>query len=160
MNPFKKPRKRTLGGRLLNSLLILTFAICLSVSALVSILYYRSQIDEYGQDAYALARTLADMIDGDKIPGYLETGEKDEHYHDVYHFMAREAKEFGLTYYYVFVIEDNSYVYVWSAESEDALGVSEEATSEDIEYAMQLVNDPSMDELAPERDETQEGEEF
>ncbi len=147
MNTSKKPRRRTLGGRLLNSLVILTFAICLSVSALVSVLYYNNQIDEYGEDAYALARTLADMIDGDKIPGYLETGKKDDHYYDIYNFMAREAKEFGLTYYYVFVIEDNSYVYVWSAESEDALGVSEEAPSEDIEYAMQLVNDPSIDEF-------------
>ena len=142
MNAEKKGRKRTLGGRFLKALIIQTIIICVSVSALVGIFYYNSQIEQYGEVAYSVGRLVANRIDGDRIRGYLDTLEKDAYYWEVEDFIKKTQQEFGLLYHYVFVDDGETGTYIWSADADEALGYTEEGYSEeDKKTAREVLSD-------------------
>ena len=130
MNEAKKGRKRTLSGRFLRSLVILSLIICIGASALVGILYYNSQIEQYGEVAFSVGRIVADRIDGDRIQGYLDTLEKDAYYREVDDFIKKTKQEFGLLYNYVFAFDGETAAYIWSADVDQALGYTETGYSE------------------------------
>ena len=142
MNEAKKGRKRTLSGRFLRSLVILSLIICIGASALVGILYYNSQIEQYGEVAFSVGRIVADRIDGDRIQGYLDTLEKDAYYREVDDFIKKTKQEFGLLYNYVFAFDGETAAYIWSADGDQALGYTEKGYSEgDKKVAREVLSD-------------------
>ena len=142
MNEAKKGRKRTLSGRFLRSLVILSLIICIGASALVGILYYNSQIEQYGEVAFSVGRIVADRIDGDRIQGYLDTLEKDAYYREVDDFIKKTKQEFGLLYNYVFAFDGETAAYIWSADVDQALGYTEKGYSEgDKKVAREVLSD-------------------
>ncbi len=139
-------RKKTLGRKLLISIIILTIVTSISVSALVTILYYNNQKALYGTNAFAVAQTVADYIDGDRIQGYLDTMEKDEYYDEVETLMERNKKEFFLLYHYVFAPVGDKIVYIWDGENGDSLGyVEKDPTEEDLESLQELLAGKSQE---------------
>ena len=85
-------------------------------------------MEEYRTSAYAYARAASDFIDGDKIAGYVETGETDLHYDIIQRYFDNSLREAGMKYFYVFVPYEEELVYVWdglNTEDDDLLGEHE-----------------------------------
>ena len=130
MDKAKKRKRRTLRGRFIASLIILAIVIGVSVSALVSKIYYDNQVYMFGEISFAVARTIAGSIEGDRVQGYLDNKEKDEHYNDILTLMQRNMNEFGLDYIYVFVPEGDEFTYVWDTEEGTVIGEKENDISD------------------------------
>ena len=142
MKISKPNRKRTLSKRILISLLILSIAISISVSALVGVIYYNNQIREYGENAFALATTVANYIDGDRVRVYLDTLEKDDYYDEIMGLMQRIKREFNLLYHYVVAPYEDKAIYLWEGESGDSFGyIEENVTDSDREYIRLILSD-------------------
>ena len=73
--------------------------------------------DEVITTAYTYTKSAAEMIDGDKIAGYVETGEKDEYYYEVLHFLNAFRLNTDIQYFYVFVPCEEDLVYIWDANA-------------------------------------------
>ena len=116
----KKPHKK-LTTRFLRALIILAIAICVFVSATVVVLYYKTQLDEYGKTSFSYAKMAATYIDGDRIQGYVDSGVKDEYYQQVQEFMDAVKGQSDMWYYYVFVHDGDELIYVWDAYTEDGM---------------------------------------
>ena len=114
----------------------------------MGILYYNSQIEQYGEVAFSVGRLVADRIDGDRIQSYLDTLEPDEHYREVDAFIRKTKQEFGLLYNYVFAHDGKKATYLWSADIADALGYTEEGYSEeDNKLARAVLSDDPPEEF-------------
>ncbi len=67
----------------------------------------------YNEKAQDIVASLASEIDGDKLPGYVETGETDEYYDWLQHEFNRIKKEFsGIQYLYLFYPEEDRFIYI------------------------------------------------
>lgn len=122
MNREKPIKKRMMRDKFLWALVAVGLVICLFTSAAVTWLYYDTRLKEYGDTAFSLGKMAADFIDGDRIPGYVATGVKDEYYESVQQFLDPIKKETDmLIYYYVFVHNGDEQIYVWDAYSEEGM---------------------------------------
>ena len=141
MDTTKKGRKRTIGGKFIKALVIQTLIICIGVSVLVGSLYFYTEIDQIGQKALSVGRLAADHIDGDRIQGYLDTLEKDEHYQEADDFLKKTKEVFGFRHHFVFVYEGDTATALWSAESDDVLGDKKKGSETDTELAQAVLSD-------------------
>ena len=135
---MKKFRKTRLNRTVLRNIVVFAIALIIATCSLVSIQYYLSQKQNYSDLAFDVARTAARFIDGDRVLGYVETGEKDDYYHEILDFLNATQLETDLKYYYVFVPYENDLVYVWDAvhvEGACDLGQHEEYMSEESKAA-------------------------
>ena len=114
-----KGRKISLSRKMIKSLIVLALLLVILAGTLVAVQYYYAQLRRYSNQAFDFSRSAADFIDGDKIAGYVETGEKDEYYYDVLAFLNSTQKETDIKYYYVFVPFEDDLVYVWDAVNEE-----------------------------------------
>lgn len=121
MEKSKGRSSRTLSGKILRAMAIFALIICVFASLMVTGLYYRSRMKEYGESAFALGRMAADYIDGDRVAQYVATGEKDEYYEQVQQFMDVVKRESDIWYYYVFVHDGDELIYVWDAWAEEGM---------------------------------------
>ena len=120
-------------GRLSNKILIFcgifAAALILCTCLAVGKLYWEKKMDEYSALAFSYARTAAQYIDGDRVAGYVETGEKDAYYQQVMDFLNATQMQTDLKYYCVIIPYENDLVYVWDADSVEGacpLGYREE----------------------------------
>lgn len=112
---MNKPRKTSLNKKILNSIVLFALVLVIATGALVCIQFYYSQVRNYSSQAFDFARTAANIIDGDRVLGYVETEEKDDYYYEILDFLNVTQYETDLKYYYVFVPYENDLVYVWDA---------------------------------------------
>ena len=98
--------------------LVMVVAICM----LISVRYFTYRMSSYERSAFEYSRTAAGVIDGDRIQGYLETGEKDEYYYEVLDYLNVARRETDIKYYYVIVPFEDYYVYIWDAENREDTG--------------------------------------
>jgi uncharacterized protein YxeA len=75
----KKYRK--LQNTVLRSFTLLAVVLIIIIGFVVGDRYIHGAMDNYQTTAYAYTKSTAELIDGDKIADYLETGEKDEYYY-------------------------------------------------------------------------------
>ena len=117
-------RKKIIAGFLLFEALMIIF-----VSFMVGYNYYKYRMDEYESIVYKYLKSAAGFIDGDRIKGYLETGETDEYYDEVLSYLDSTRKVTEIITFCVFVPYEDEVVYVWmSADGESSyawLGKSE-----------------------------------
>ena len=135
---MNKTRKTSLNKKLLKSIVLFAASLVIATSALVGAQYLHSQMRNYSKQAFDFARTAANIIDGDRVLGYVETGEKDEYYYEILDFLNVTQLETNLKYYYVFVPYENDLVYVWDAvnvEGACELGHHEKYMSEESKAA-------------------------
>lgn len=93
--------------------------IAVLISASLGFLYENSFEEETRQTAAGYARIAAQIIDGDRIAGYLETGERDDYYYEIQTFLNSAQANAGIQYFYVVTLEEEGFVYVWDTDSPD-----------------------------------------
>lgn len=117
-------KKRSIRKRLYAGLLLMSIAIVIFTSISVAIRHYRFIEESYTERAYDIIDIVCDVIEADRIPGYIASGEKDDYYDEFYNFMNTVAHEADLRYFYIFVPEDDGATYIW-----DTSGWDEEANT-------------------------------
>jgi len=135
---MKKYKKTSLNKKVLESIVIFAVVLIITTGALVCIQYYYNQVSNYSKQAFDFARTAANVIDGDRVLGYVETEEKDDYYYEILDFLNVTQYETNLKYYYVFVPYEDDLVYVWDAVNVQGaceLGQHEKYMSEESKAA-------------------------
>ena len=122
-------------------------ALILLVGGVVCGRYYTARMNGFNESAYEYTRTLADLVDGDKVAGYVQTFERDDHYGDILLYINSVQKETSVKYYYVVIPKEDYMVYVWDAGPLDdayTLGFREKYPSEEEKEAMfaEMSDDP------------------
>ncbi len=135
---MKNTKKTSLNKKVLNSIVLFAIVLVIATGTLVGVQYYFSQVQNYSKQAFDFARTAAHVIDGDRVLGYVETGEKDDYYYKILDFLNVTQYETNLKYYYVFVPYEDDLVYVWDAVNVEGacdLGQREKYMSEESKAA-------------------------
>ncbi|MBQ3370559.1 MAG: PP2C family protein-serine/threonine phosphatase [Mogibacterium sp.] len=131
-------KRLSLNRKVIKSIVLFAAVLIIATGALVCIQYYFNQMQSYSKQAFNYSRTAANIIDGDRVLDYVETGEKDDYYYKILDFLNVTQLETNLKYYYVFVPYENDLVYVWDAvnvEGACELGQREEYMSEESKAA-------------------------
>lgn len=126
-------KKSSLKRKVLKRIVIFAMMLVAVMSLLVGGQYFYTTVTDASKQAFALTRTAAAFIDGDKVLGYVETEKKDEYYYEVLNYLNSAQIEAGLKYYYVYVPYEDDLVYVWDAQNLEGaldLGVHEPYMSE------------------------------
>lgn len=110
-------KHRKLQSTVMLSFMVLAIVLILIISLVVGERYIRNEMENCRTTAYAYTKSAAEMIDGDKIAGYVETGEKDEYYYEVLHFLNSFRLNTDIQYFYVFVPCEEDLVYIWDANA-------------------------------------------
>ena len=113
----KQHKRRKLQNTVIRSFIILGIVLVLVISFVVADQYIRKEMGNYRDTAFAYTKSAAEMIDGDKIANYLETGEKDEYYNEVLSYLNTFRKNTEIQYFYVFVPDKDELVYIWDANA-------------------------------------------
>ncbi len=108
-------KNRKLQFAVIRSFAILGVVLILVISFVVADQYIRKAMGNYRDTAFAYTEATAEMLDGDKISHYLETGEKDEYYDAILSYLNTFRYNTEIQYFYVFVPEKNEVVYIWDA---------------------------------------------
>ena len=119
-------KQTTLTKKAFGCLIILFSVLIIGTSIAVSIIIYRHMMEEYFDIAVGCSSTIADSIDGDRIPGYMSTRDRDEYYYQVRDSVIAAKDNFDLMYCYVFYPGDEI-IYIWDAddEGENIIGTTE-----------------------------------
>lgn len=123
MESKKKSRHRrhSLQPKLIASLVLLSVVLMISLTTVI-VTVYRSQMEGvYAQEAFQHATIAAELIDGDSISRYYNTGEKDDYYYQVQHYLQTVRQNAGLEYFYVVVPEEDRMVYIWDTGEGDGV---------------------------------------
>ena len=146
-----------LQNTVLRSFTILAVVLILIIGFVVGDRYINSAMGNYQTTAYAYTKSTADLIDGDTIAQYLESGEKDAYYDEVLDIMKAYRGNTNIRYFYVFVPEETEFVYIWdaAAEGEPAdLGTREAYREGSKEFAFSVYQQDPPEELMLFGDET------
>ena len=141
---MKKRKKRSIRKKLTLSMILFAFVMVLAICVLIFVRYFTARMSSYETAAFEYTRTAAGFIDGNRIQGYMETGEKDEYYNEVLAYLDSALRETDIKYYYVVVPLEDEFIYIWDADdpedTEDSdgydLGYRETYTSEADKNAM------------------------
>lgn len=71
-----------------------------------------SYISFYAQKAQNTSRMLADLVNGDRIGAYLETGKKDGYYEELEHLFGKMKEDSGAAFTYIFYPMEDRFVYI------------------------------------------------
>jgi sigma-B regulation protein RsbU (phosphoserine phosphatase) len=158
---MKKHRK--LQSTVMLSFMVLAIVLILIISLVVGDRYIRNEMENCRTTAYTYTKSAAEMIDGDKIAGYVETGKKDEYYYEVLHFLNAFRLNTDIQYFYVFVPCEEDLVYIWDANALKAdeteidacdLGYREEYMDGGKEVALSVFKQNPPEEIDLFNDET------
>ena len=156
-------KHRKLQSTVMLSFMVLAIVLILIISWVVGDRYIRNEMENCRTTAYAYTKSAAEMIDGDKIAGYVETGEKDEYYYEVLHFLNAFRLNTDIQYFYVFVPCEEDLVYIWDANALKAdeteidacdLGYREEYMDGGKEVALSVFKQNPPEEIDLFNDET------
>ena len=112
----KKYRK--LQNKVLRSFTALAAVLILIIGFVVADRYINGAMGNYQTTAYAYTKSTAELIDGDKIAHYLETGEKDEYYEKISEIMSAYRENTDIRYFNVFVPQEDGCIYLWDVAAD------------------------------------------
>lgn len=140
-------RRTSLNRKIASSLFAFAFLLVLLIATLICARHYQVRVQTYTEKAYDYTHTAAELIDGDKVEGYVKTFERDDHFNFVNDYINAVQKQTDVKYFYVIIPHEDDVVYVWDAgPGNDAypLGYHEKYESEEDEEAMKaaLSKDP------------------
>ena len=127
---MKKLKKNKLSTKLLSGVLLFALFIMICTSAAVGAYSFTVEISESADNAFALARSGARMIDGDKVRDYMKVvgtdanGNKtyftDDYYEEVISFLNAIQDENDLVmYFYVCAPVEEGLFYIWDATTSE-----------------------------------------
>ena len=108
-------KRRKLQTTVLMSFTLLAVVLIIVISFVVGNRYIQGEMENCRTTAYAYTKSAAELIDGDKIAYYLETGEEDDYYYEILDFLNAFRLNTDIQYYYVFVPFEDDLVYIWDA---------------------------------------------
>ena len=108
-------KRRKLQTTVLMSFTLLAVVLIIVISFVVCDRYIQCEMENCRTTAYAYTKSAAELIDGDKIAYYLETGEEDDYYYEILDFLNAFRLNTDIQYYYVFVPFEDDLVYIWDA---------------------------------------------
>ena len=88
------------------------------VGAMTGYRYYHNTMDEYNAMVFGYLHTASELIDGDRIQGYLDTDTTDEYYDEILNYLTVTRDNTALRLFYVFVPYENDLVYVWQTDDD------------------------------------------
>jgi len=151
-------KKRKISTKLVLWLLSVTAVIVLLSGALIAFSSYRNEMKDYSDAVFSYAKTASDLIDGDRIGVYEESGVTDDYFDQIQSFFTASVKETDLLYYYVFVPYEDDLMYIWdsgASEDEPPLGYREEYMKDGGKEAVEAIYRPDPpEEMKITRDET------
>ena len=112
-------KKHKLSTRVVWVVVVFSLLIILATCISINNRYKKDMMNHYSEQALAYASIAAEYIDGDKIAGYLETGETDAYYDEVERWLNASQNNSELEYYYVYVPCEDNLVYVWDASGRE-----------------------------------------
>ena len=117
----KKGRLGTIGSKFTVMFVVMALVLSLGLCAFSGYISWKQYTTLYWQKARAACQLAASFVDGDRIAGYLETGETDDYYHQLEETFRSIKKEQELIYLYIFVPSDDHFTYVMDVilEGED-----------------------------------------
>lgn len=121
MNPDRW--KVRLQPKLILGLVVMAMVLLLSLTLVVTTMYRRRMEEYFSKIAFDQASVAAEIIDGDAVRRYYETGKKDEYYHEIHEYLLMVKQKVGLKYFYVVVPEEDVMVYIWDSGVEGEEGV-------------------------------------
>lgn len=121
MNPDRW--KVRLQPKLILGLVVMAMVLLLSLTLVVTTMYRRRMEEYFSKIAFDQASVAAEIIDGDAVKRYYETGKKDEYYHEIHEYLLMVKQKVGLKYFYVVVPEEDVMVYIWDSGVEGEEGV-------------------------------------
>ena len=155
---MNRSKRTSLNKKVLEKIVLFAVVLVIATGALVCIQYYFSQKQNYSKQAFDFARTAANIIDGDRVLEYVETGEKDDYYYEILDFLNVTQYETNLKYYYVFVPYEDDLVYVWDAVNVEGacdLGQHEKYMSEESKAAtFEIFRQNPPEKISIQKDET------
>ena len=92
--------------RMLAALAALSVALVVAVTLAVAVIYRNRMEHEYSTSAFQTATIAANLIDGDSIARYRQTGVKDEYSETTRQNLQMIRKTTGAKYLYVVIPED------------------------------------------------------
>jgi sigma-B regulation protein RsbU (phosphoserine phosphatase) len=116
---FKRIKLRP---KMLIALAMLSIVLIVVITSVVAIVYRENMEKRYSDMAFQTATIAANLIDGDQIARYRQTGEKDEYYETVRQRLQMIRSTTGVKYLYVVIPEDVQY-YIWDTGDEGDEGV-------------------------------------
>lgn len=102
-------------------LVVMAIALIASITLTISILYRDQMEKQYSDNAFNQASIAANIIDGDRIYKYYQTGEKDDYYQEIYDQLLIMKENMGLKYFYVVVPEEDQMVYIWDVGNDEGV---------------------------------------
>ena len=121
MKPDKM--KVRLQPKLILGLVAMAVVLLVSLTLVVTTLYRRRMEEYFSKIAFDQASIAAELIDGDAVRRYYETGQKDEYYHQIHEYLLMVKQKVDLKYFYVVVPEEDVMVYIWDSGVEGEEGV-------------------------------------
>ena len=112
--------KRSLGQKTLRSVVVFALLLTVAVSAAVSLSLSTLSREHYYEDTEDYAGIISHVVDGDRIAGYLETGQKDEYYNNTEVFLTSFLDEMDMTDISIVVPDGDEMIYVWDTDGADA----------------------------------------
>lgn len=112
---MKRTGKLKLQPKLLLGLVAMAAVLAAILAPSIAQLYRTRMEEQYSKLAFGQASVAADVIDGDKVRQYYLTGEKDDYYEEIHHYLQDVREKMGLKYFYVVVPEDEVMYYIWDA---------------------------------------------
>ena len=92
-------KRQKLQNTVMLSFTILALVLILVIGFVVSDRYIRDEMENCRATAYSYTKSAAELIDGDKLAYYLETGEKDEDYYEILNFLNSFRLNTDIQYY-------------------------------------------------------------
>ena len=102
--------------RTLLKMTLLALVLIVGICAAIGSLFLRQTLQTYSTFAFSYTRMAADVIDGDTVLRYVETGEKDSYYDRITLLLETVAKHSSLRYFYVVIPQENGLLYIWDAQ--------------------------------------------
>ena len=128
----KSKKRMHLQPKLFIGLILLGVVLMAALTFTIAKIYRNHMEEQYSKTAFDMATVAANLIDGDTIAGYRETGVKDEYYEEVRKNLQMLRDVVDLKYCYV-VIPENKQYYIWDTGEEGDDGVCDLGVTEDYE---------------------------
>ena len=118
MDDQHRTKTKRLANETIKMMLMLALVLLVGIGAAVASIFWEQSVHTYSDFAYSYTRMTSDIIDGDRVGEYIETGETDEYYEEISRLLNVIAKDAGLRYLYVVIPQENGLLYVWDAQPE------------------------------------------
>lgn len=110
-------KKKKLGVQM-GRIIAVTIAILTVILAGFSYMSFQNTFRRFYSDkAQSTAKMITEVVDGNRIQNYVETGETDEYYTELQELLSNMKEDSGAAYLYLFYPEEDHFIYILDAST-------------------------------------------